>query len=146
MPELDHRLLVPLGDTPTAQQGSAVLLVSSVPVYSFASISLLSTVSFSIDVEQASGNNRLKIEVEHQNVNDTSWTSAGSFPDSIGEGVVNLTVAGIKDVYRYKFMLAPIGGPRGAPGPDPPRTRRRGRHALRAKHRPTASHCCCSRS
>jgi len=61
---------------------------------------------FSVDVTHIAGTPTLNIDVEHKNVEDTSWTTAGSFSSITAVGVESKDVTGLKEQIRLAFTFS----------------------------------------
>ncbi len=67
---------------------------------------------FSIDVLDVPGGSvQLNIDVEHKNLEDTTWAVLGSFTAITTTGVKTLTVAGAKEMLRFNYSLSAGGAP-----------------------------------
>jgi hypothetical protein len=67
---------------------------------------------FSIDVLDVPANGAaLAIDVEHKNLEDTTWTTLGSFSSITSTGVKTLGVTGAKEMLRFNYSLSGGSGP-----------------------------------
>ena len=60
---------------------------------------------FSVDVTHYSGGPTLVVTVEHKNVEDTSWTTAGTFSNITSTGVATKDVSSLKEEIRFAFTF-----------------------------------------
>jgi len=60
---------------------------------------------FSAYVQQVSEAPSLAIDVEHKNVEDTAWTTAGSFSAITTAGIATKDLSGLKEQIRYKMTI-----------------------------------------
>jgi hypothetical protein len=62
---------------------------------------------FSIDVlDVPGGGSTLSVDVEHKNLEDTTWAVLGSFSAITTTGVKTLTVSGAKEMLRFNYSIA----------------------------------------
>lgn len=67
---------------------------------------------FSIDVLDVPGSSvQLDIDVEHKNLEDTTWTSLGSFSSITSTGVKTLSVTGCKEMLRFNYAISAGSSP-----------------------------------
>jgi len=60
---------------------------------------------FSIYVQQVSENPTMTVDVEHKNVEDTAWLTAGSFSAITTTGMATKDVSALKEQVRYKITI-----------------------------------------
>jgi hypothetical protein len=66
---------------------------------------------FSIDVLDVPGGGiQLNIDVEHKNLEDTTWGLLGSFTAITTAGVKTLTATGLKEMLRFNYSISGGGG------------------------------------
>src|SRR5262245_58576907 len=62
---------------------------------------------FSLDVLDVPANGAaLAIDVEHKNLEDTTWTTLGSFSSITSTGVKTLTATAIKEMLRFNYSIS----------------------------------------
>src|SRR5690242_5095318 len=67
---------------------------------------------FSIDVLDVPGGGvALNIDIEHKNLEDTVWTTLGSFSVINSTGVKTLTVTALKEMLRFNYSVSGGGAP-----------------------------------
>jgi hypothetical protein len=59
--------------------------------------------SFSLEATHFYGAGALIATVEHKNLDETTWATAGTFADITGAGVKTLVIDGVKEEFRFKF-------------------------------------------
>jgi hypothetical protein len=61
---------------------------------------------FSIDVTHKGGTPTMGVDVEHKNVEDTSWSTADSFTAISATGLATKDVSGLKEEVRFAFTFS----------------------------------------
>ena len=65
---------------------------------------------FSVEVLALLGSPSIAIAIEHKNMDDTSWTVAGSFSTISTAAVHTVDLSGLKEEIRLKFTLTGTDG------------------------------------
>ena len=66
---------------------------------------------FSLEVTHKMGTSpSLTVEVDHKNLEDTTWSSAGSFTAITSTGVKTKDITGLKEECRFKFTATGTDG------------------------------------
>ena len=61
---------------------------------------------FSVDATHVNGSPTLVVTVEHKNVEDTSWTTAGTFSNITAAGVSTKDISSLKEEIRIAFTFS----------------------------------------
>ncbi|MHC4490398.1 MAG: hypothetical protein ACYTDU_02070 [Planctomycetota bacterium] len=61
---------------------------------------------FSVDVTHMGGTPTLVVTVDHKNVEDTSWSTAGTFSNISATGVATKDISSLKEELRFAFTFA----------------------------------------
>lgn len=64
-----------------------------------------------LDVPAGAGPIALNVDVEHKNLEDTTWTVLGSFSSISSTGVKTLSVTGAKEMLRFNYSVSGGGSP-----------------------------------
>jgi hypothetical protein len=59
-----------------------------------------------MDVTHKSGSPTMVVTVEHKNVDETSWSTAGTFSSVTSTGVATLDVTSLKEEIRIAFTFS----------------------------------------
>ena len=62
--------------------------------------------TFAVDVTHFDGGPTLVVSVEHKNVEDTSWTTAGTFTNITATGLATKDVGTLKEELRLKYLFS----------------------------------------
>ncbi len=62
--------------------------------------------TFAVDVTHFDGGPTLVVSVEHKNMEDTSWTTAGTFTTITATGLATKDVTGLKEELRIKYLFS----------------------------------------
>ena len=65
---------------------------------------------FSFDVTHLLSGATLTVSIEHRNVDDTTWTTAGTFTTVSSAGVATKDVTDIKELWRWVFTPGGTAG------------------------------------
>lgn len=60
---------------------------------------------FSVDVTHMRGGPTMVVTVEHKNVEDTSWSTAGTFSNITTTGLATKDISGLKEEIRFAFTF-----------------------------------------
>ncbi len=88
--------------------GDLLLRMNSDPYYGPPMARSTCHAIFSVQVTNTTGTASFLIQIEHKNRDDTSWSVVGGFASITLDGTYSADVAGIKELWRYKYT--PNGG------------------------------------
>ena len=82
-----------------------VVMGGTVPFYSPTFLRGGEAALFSLDCTHKWGTSpSLAVDIEHKNMDDTAWASAGAFPAITTTGVASKDISGLKEQLRFKFL------------------------------------------
>jgi hypothetical protein len=60
---------------------------------------------FSMDVTGEIGASTMNVDIEHRNLDETTWAGAGAFTAVTATGVSTVNITGLKEILRFKFSF-----------------------------------------